>query len=92
MTLDVLIGELAGYGKALRQDDREVLAQLLKVPMRHVGAMSYANSMHAWAFLLLAIQLEQEKRLRRVEERYESLADGCLSEWQQDSALDQDER
>ena len=89
VTLDVLLAELEQYGKALRQEDIDLLHRLLKAPLKHVGAMSYANSMHAWAFLLRAVQLEQEKRLLSLEKKYERLVDGCVQEWEQDSALDQ---
>ena len=63
IVLDHLLGELSSYGKALRREEREVLEQLLKAPLRFVGAQSYANSLHAWAFLLLAILIEQQKQI-----------------------------
>jgi len=65
---DVLLGELKSFGKALRKEDRDVFESLLKIPLKHFGAISYADSFHAWAFLLLTIALEQEKRLRQMED------------------------
>ena len=61
ITLDILMSELRSYGKALRKEDRELLERLLKKAFKHYGSISYANSIHAWAFLLLSIILEQEK-------------------------------
>lgn len=66
--LEAMIAELDGYARALRPDERELCKDVLRVPMRHVGAVASANSLHAWSFLLLTITLEQEKRLRRLEE------------------------
>jgi len=83
MTLDVLLAELKKYGKALRPEDREALERLLKQPLRHVGSIAYASSMHLWAFLILSILIEQEKR-------YESLADRRVSEQRQDCPLVED--
>jgi len=67
--INVLLDELNAYGKSLNQKDREIFEAMLKAPYLHVGNISYANSFHAWAFLLLSIMLEQEKRLRELEEK-----------------------
>jgi hypothetical protein len=66
MTLDMLINELSDFGRALRRDDRLVFDTMLKMPLKHVGSISYASSFHAWAFLLLSILLEQEKKLNGI--------------------------
>jgi hypothetical protein len=88
ITLDVILGEMKDYRKALAADDRAVFEQMMKGPLKHYGSISYAGSFHAWAFLLLSIMLEQEKRLRRLE--YEGMADGCVQEEELDSAVAQD--
>lgn len=62
-----LVDELQDYADALREDEQELFEELLQEPLRHVGAMSSANSMHVWAFTLLSVIVEQEKRLREVE-------------------------
>ena len=67
ITIDLLLSELEDYGKALRKEEREVLLDLLKRPLKHLGSISYASSLHAWAFLLLAINVEQEKRIKTLE-------------------------
>ena len=86
--LDILLDELSSYGKALRQEDREIFVRLLKVPLQHVGSISYVSSLHEWAFLLLSIMLEQEKRLRKLEETYGRVVNGCVQERQLDNTVD----
>ncbi len=63
-----MIAELQDYADALREDEQELFEEVLKEPLRHVGAMSSANSMHVWAFTLLSIIVEQEKRIRELED------------------------
>ena len=65
--LEQMISEMEGYAKALRKEEREVFVNLLRIPLRNVGPVSSANSLHAWSFLLLSIIAEQEKRLRELE-------------------------
>ena len=76
---DELVRELMLYGRVLRASERELYENLLKKPLKHIGSISYASSMHMWAFLLLSIMLEQEKRINGLEVKYESLADGHIS-------------
>jgi hypothetical protein len=75
---DFVLEELRSYGRALRQYDRQVYENVLKQAFKHYGTISYASSIHAWAFLLLSILLEQEKRIKQLEN--ESLADRRLQE------------
>ena len=89
IVLDVLRSELRAYGRALRQRDRDALERILAVPMQRVACISFANSMHAWAFLLLSIIIEQE---RKLEVMHESMAHGRVAGREQDSAVDQDAR
>ena len=42
---------------------------MLKRSFQHYGAISYADSFHAWAFLLLSVMLEQEKALQELEKK-----------------------
>jgi hypothetical protein len=67
---DVFATDLRNYAKALRNDDRELFNRMLDKGYRHIGTAGYASSMHAWAFLLLSIILEQEKRLKDLEDKY----------------------
>lgn len=87
ITLDVILTELKDYGRALRQEDRAIFEDMLKQPLKHYGSISYAGSFHAWAFLLLSIILEQEKRIKRLE--YEGMADRRVQEEELDSIVAQ---
>ncbi len=65
--LEHMITELDRHARALRKDEAQLCRELLDIPMRHVGSIAYANSLHTWSFLLLTIALEQEKRIRVLE-------------------------
>lgn len=62
----MILDELSGFARALRGEDRAIFEEMLKKPLKHFGSISYASSYHAWAFLLLAILLEQEKKLKEI--------------------------
>ena len=70
------IAELRSFAKALRKEDREDFEQLLHEPLKHIGSISYSSSIHVWAFVLLAILLEQQKKIQRLEDDY--VADRCV--------------
>lgn len=70
MSLDIMIDELYDYSRALDKRDREILDSLLKRSRLHSGALGNAGSIHTWAFLLLSIAIEQEKRIIRIESKY----------------------
>jgi len=67
IAIDLLLQELKSYGKALGQEDKELYERLLKEPLKHIGTISYTSSIHVWAFLLLSIQLEQERKIKKLE-------------------------
>jgi uncharacterized protein (DUF697 family) len=67
MVADDIVAELKSYGKALRSGDRAFYEDVLKQAFKHYGSISYASSIHTWAFLLLSILLEQEKRIQEME-------------------------
>jgi hypothetical protein len=83
--VDIVIHELEAYGKALREEDRKIYVELLKLPLKKIGAISYASSIHVWAFLLLSILVEQEKK-------YERMAHGCVPERELSCTVDKDTR
>jgi hypothetical protein len=64
---EILLNELKDFGRALRKDDRIIYEQLLKMPFKHIGSISFASSIDEWAFILLSINLEQEKKIRQLE-------------------------
>jgi hypothetical protein len=63
---DEIVHELMLYAKSLRQTDREIFEEMIKGSHKHIGSISYASSMHMWAFVLLSIILEQEKKIREL--------------------------
>jgi len=69
IAIDLMIAELKGFAKALRKEDRELYHRVLNTSLKRIGAISYASSIHVWAFLLLSIIVEQEKKIRRIEKR-----------------------
>jgi len=66
MMVDIIISELRAYARALREEDRIIYEELLKLPLKKIGAISYASSIDVWAFLLLSIILEQEKKIKEL--------------------------
>jgi len=67
IVIDNLLSELNDYARALKEPDKVYFARALKAPLKHVGSITYASSMHAWAFLLLSIIVEQEKKIEKLE-------------------------
>ena len=65
MMVDIILSELTDYGKALREEDRIIYNKMLKKSLKKVGAISYTSSSNVWAFILLSILLEQEKRIEK---------------------------
>ena len=63
MMVDIILSELKSYGNALRAEDRVIYENMLKKALKRVGAISYASSVNVWAFILLSIILEQEKKI-----------------------------
>ncbi|MBN1385810.1 hypothetical protein JW968_02405 [Candidatus Woesearchaeota archaeon] len=90
IVVDIMLNELKSFGKALRKEDREIFERLLKKPLKHFGSITYASSIHAWAFILICVMLEQEKRIRDIEDKHESMADGCIQEEELDSIMAED--
>ena len=63
--IDELIGELRAYAKSLRAEDLPYYEELLAEPLKHLGSITYTSSLHAWAFLILSILVEERKRERK---------------------------
>ena len=70
--VDIILAELKSFSKALRHDDRVIYENMLKKSLKRVGAISYTSSVNVWAFILLSIILEQEKKIN------ESYSDRCI--------------
>ena len=71
MRVDYVLHELKSFGQAMCKEDRRIYERMLKEPLKHVGAIAYASSLDVWAFVLLSLLLEQEKRIRSLEERFD---------------------
>lgn len=78
MMIDIILAELKKFSAALRKDERILFEKMLKEPLKHTGAMTNASSIDIWAFILLSILLEQEKRLAALESNHDRLVDRCL--------------
>jgi hypothetical protein len=76
MVADAMLAELKAYGKSLRPEQRVIYNRLLNIPLQHIGSITYASSVHAWAFLLLSILLEQEKKISTLEKKINSITAG----------------
>jgi hypothetical protein len=86
IAIDIILQELAGFSRALRKEDCLALNEILKKPLKHIGSISYADSYHVWAFILLAILVEQEKKIKKLEGG--NVADRRLQEQEQYNTLD----
>lgn len=84
--MDHMLSELKAFGRALPKDEQERLAKVLSLPLKRIGAVSYAGSIHSWAILLLCIILEQERRIAGLED----VADGRIQEKGQGRLMDKD--
>jgi hypothetical protein len=78
MNSDIILQELQQFARALPEADRKIFLQLLKEPLKHLGSISYASSFHTWAFLLVCIILEQEKKIMDL---------GCLQGKRKDNFM-----
>jgi hypothetical protein len=78
VALDVLSSELKSYAKTLPKHEQKLFNEMLTVPYQKIGSLTYTSSIHVWAFMLMTIMLEQEKRLKALE--HELHPDRLLSE------------
>jgi hypothetical protein len=66
MMTDTILKELEAYGKSLGSKERELYLKMLKQPLKHLGSITNASSYHVWAFILLSILIEQEKKIMEL--------------------------
>lgn len=88
MMIDKLLGELQSFGNALDEQDRLILNDLLKKPLKHFGSITYASPLNPEIFILLSIILEQQKRI--IE--HEKMFSGRLQREQQSNTLAKSEQ
>jgi len=73
---DTIIGELLLYGRSLRAEDAAIYERIVKDAFKHLGSISYVSSVDPWAFVLVSILFEQDKRIHSLEN--ERLAHRCI--------------
>ncbi|MFH1721560.1 MAG: hypothetical protein ABH950_03035 [Candidatus Altiarchaeota archaeon] len=69
----VLAGEFARWSKyrrTLRKEDKEAFDAMLASSKHHFSAVGYAGIVDSFETMAISIMLEQEKRIRRIEEAW----------------------
>ena len=61
-----VVSVLERYKDSLREEEREILDEFIEDAYQHMGSVSYANSYHTWALVLVSIMLEREKQRRNT--------------------------
>ena len=80
---------LAKFRRALRQEDQAALDDLFRAARYHVAALAYGAHLLPFEAMLLAMLIEEHKRMQQLESRLERftekksdaierLADGCV--------------
>jgi hypothetical protein len=62
------VARWARFRRALRREDQELLDELFLEARRHIGAMAYASSPSPMEPVLLAMLLEERRRVKRLVE------------------------
>jgi hypothetical protein len=77
---------LAKFRRALRKEDQRAFDDLFRAARYHVAAIAYASHLLPLETMLLAMLIEEHKRVLRLESRLEQATDaterldpGCLS-------------
>src|SRR5437899_11492258 len=65
------------FRRALRKEDQALLDELLDDASRHRQAQAYASGATPYEALLVAIVVEQRKRLKQLETRLAALEASC---------------
>jgi hypothetical protein len=84
---DLLLEELRQYGKSLYKEDQNAFNSIMQYSLKRIGSISYTSSFHVWAFILISIMIEQEKKIQELQ--HANLSHRCLQIQQPNSAMDQ---
>jgi hypothetical protein len=79
VNVHLLQQELRAYARLLRPEDRALFEKLLIYPLQHMGSITFASSMHAWAFQTLSVSLELFKEHTLLKEAHEQLQERVLA-------------
>jgi hypothetical protein len=71
---------LAKFRRALRRQDQRALDDLLADSRQHLAAAAYASHLLPFEVMLLAMLVEEHKRVRKLEQRLRELTGGALEE------------
>lgn len=71
--LDTILSEIKDFGYVLRGEDAKLFQDVIERPLKHVGDISYASSFHVWAFMMMSIFIEQEKKINELKTKLEEL-------------------
>lgn len=61
-----IVSVLERYKDSLREEEREIVDEFIEDAYQHMGSVSYGNSYHTWALVLVSVMLEREKAQRNT--------------------------
>ncbi|HLP79514.1 MAG TPA: hypothetical protein VK158_02685 [Acidobacteriota bacterium] len=73
VNLNILQQELRAYMQTMSPEQRAVVEKLLIYPLHHIGSITFASSMHAWALHNISIDVELHRELMMLKEVCEKL-------------------
>jgi hypothetical protein len=71
---------LARFRRALRLDDQRALDDLLADSRQHLAAAAYASHLLPFEIMLLAMLVEEHKRVMHLQVELEALRSTCLEQ------------
>jgi hypothetical protein len=83
---NIIDGELASWGKfrhALRAEDQEAFDELFRAVRYHLAENFYAMRTVPFESIMMSIAVEQQKRIRMLEERIRRLEHGATARSQE---------
>jgi hypothetical protein len=83
---NIIDGELASWGKfrhALRAEDQEAFDELFRAVRYHLAENFYAMRTVPFESIMMSIAVEQQKRIRMLEERIRRLEHGTAARSQE---------